>query len=294
MPTTTYQTSTFAANAIGGRTDGSGTAVTDLSAEEDRLPASAFTQGFMTNNAFKVAQAATPAMSVVVGSGVAKADYYVVSGTVGGQGNYFVRLDVTGQTISIAAADASQTRTDEIYLVVRDTTYDASGLGLPEFGYRKGDLGGANPGPDAAWKASVLLARVTVAPAVTTIVNANVSDQRGAAKLALGNSSANPVTLVDGSSIATDASQGSYFRVTLGGNRTLTNPTNAIDGQRILWEFIQDSTGARTLTLDSNFVLGPSIPTFVLTTTAGKRDFVGAIYIAATGKFYIVAFAKGF
>ena len=41
------------------------------------------------------------------------------------------------------------------------------------------------------------------------------------------------VTLTDAATIATDASLGNLFRVTLGGNRTLGNPTNPVDGQKV-------------------------------------------------------------
>lgn len=103
-----------------------------------------------------------------------------------------------------------------------------------------------------------------------------------------------PVTLTDATTIATDASLGTHFRVTLGGNRTLGNPTNPTDGQRCIWELIQDATGSRTITLGSNFALGTSIAAVTLTTTASKRDFLGAIYNSTAGKWYVTAFAKGF
>lgn len=183
MPTTTYTASTFAASIIGSRTDSSGSGVTDVSAEEARLPMTIFSQGYLTPGAFQVTQQVSPNMTVKVGSGSSKADYYVVAGTNAGQGNYICRLDVANQNVTISPADAAQTRTDEIYLVVRDNLYDSSGFALPEFGYRKGDLGGANPGPDATWKASALLARITVGATVTTIVAANISDQRSASGL---------------------------------------------------------------------------------------------------------------
>lgn len=179
MPTTSYTTPTMGINVVGARTDASGGAVTDTTAEEARFATIGFTEGYVSpSTAFKVAAQTVPDMTVKVGSGTSKADYYVVSGEVAGQGNYVCRLDVTSQNVTIDAADASQVRTDEIYLVVRDHVYDASSRVLPQLGYRKGDLGGANPGPDAAWRASVLLARITVAAAATTITNANISDQR--------------------------------------------------------------------------------------------------------------------
>ncbi|HSX07470.1 MAG TPA: hypothetical protein VLG11_01100 [Candidatus Saccharimonadales bacterium] len=103
-----------------------------------------------------------------------------------------------------------------------------------------------------------------------------------------------PVTLTDAATIATDASQSNQFRVTLGGNRTLGNPTNPTDGQKVMWEIIQDGTGSRTLTLDTAFALGTDISSITLTTTAGKRDFLGAVYNSGTSKWYVIAFVKGY
>ena len=94
--------------------------------------------------------------------------------------------------------------------------------------------------------------------------------------------------------IATDASLGNHVRVTLTGNRTLSNPTNPTDGQRMVWELVQDGTGSRTITLDTKFALGTDISSITLTTTASKRDFLGAIYNATADKWYVVAFAKGY
>lgn len=102
------------------------------------------------------------------------------------------------------------------------------------------------------------------------------------------------VTLTDGASIATNAALGNHFRVTLGGNRTLANPTGMVDGQRVIWEIIQDSTGSRAITLGSAFALGTDITAVTLTTTASKRDFLGAIYNATTAKWTVVALSKGF
>lgn len=183
MATTTYVSSTFSAHAIGARTDAAGVAVTDLSAEEARLPLALLTAGRVTpSNAFVVApQSPTPNMTVKVGSGAAKADHYIVGGANAGQGRYLVRLDVTSQNVTIDPADASQARTDEIYLVVRDNVYDASARALPQLAYRKGDLGGAVPGPDPTWRASELLATVPVAAAAATI--AGVTDARVQATL---------------------------------------------------------------------------------------------------------------
>lgn len=103
-----------------------------------------------------------------------------------------------------------------------------------------------------------------------------------------------PVNLTDGATINTNASLGSHFRVTLGGNRTLANPTNADDGQRILFEITQDGTGSRTLTLGNKFAFGADITELTLSTTAGKKDFVGVQYNSSADKFYVIAVAKGY
>lgn len=100
--------------------------------------------------------------------------------------------------------------------------------------------------------------------------------------------------IADQATLATDCSLGNRFRVTLGGNRTLGNPTNMTDGQSVIWELIQDGTGTRTLTLGSKFALGTDISSVVLSTTINKRDFLGAIYNLTADKWYVVAFVKGY
>ncbi|MFF3515576.1 hypothetical protein [Streptomyces sp. NPDC002573] len=96
------------------------------------------------------------------------------------------------------------------------------------------------------------------------------------------------------STIATDASQGNLFRVTLGGNRTLGTPTNPTDGRVATWELVQDATDSRPLTLGSAFGLGSAVSSVTLTTTANKRDSLTAICNAAKSKWYVIDFAKGY
>ncbi|HWZ65821.1 MAG TPA: hypothetical protein VNX65_03410 [Patescibacteria group bacterium] len=106
-----------------------------------------------------------------------------------------------------------------------------------------------------------------------------------------------PQTLTDAATIVTNANTGSMFRVTLGGNRTLSVPTNPTDGQRVIWELIQDATGSRTITLASGtggFQLGTDVSSIVLSTTANKRDFMGAIYNSTAQLWYVIAFVKGY
>ena len=100
--------------------------------------------------------------------------------------------------------------------------------------------------------------------------------------------------LTDAPTITVDASQGNHFRVTLGGNRTLANPVNVIDGQKFTFEVIQDATGGRALSYGAMYVFGTSIRIPVLTGTAGKRDFLGFVYSVQAGLCYLIGLAQGF
>ena len=101
-------------------------------------------------------------------------------------------------------------------------------------------------------------------------------------------------TLTDAATIALNAALGTYFKLTLGGNRTMGTPTNPTDGQRIIIEVTQDGTGSRTLDLGTAFVFGSSFTSITLSTAAGKIDLIGAIYSATKGKWLVTAFAAGF
>lgn len=93
--------------------------------------------------------------------------------------------------------------------------------------------------------------------------------------------SVTPVALTDAASIATDASLSNTFTVTLGGNRTLANPTNLTNGAIYTWRVRQDGTGSRTLAYGSKFKWpGGTPPT--LTTTASATDFISGQYFSDT------------
>jgi hypothetical protein len=98
-----------------------------------------------------------------------------------------------------------------------------------------------------------------------------------------------PESLTDAATIATDASLSNRFRVTLEGNRTLGNPTNASDGQQIVWEIIQDAVGGRTLAFDTKFVFGAEITGCTIGATATYRSFVSAVYNSTADRFFVVA-----
>lgn len=84
-------------------------------------------------------------------------------------------------------------------------------------------------------------------------------------------SAADTVALTDAATIAVDLSTGLNFSVTLGGNRTLGNPTNTKNGQSgVIW-ITQDATGSRTLAYSSSWKFASGLaPT--LTTTANATD----------------------
>lgn len=77
--------------------------------------------------------------------------------------------------------------------------------------------------------------------------------------------------LTDASTIAVDMSVGNNFSVTLGGNRTLGNPTNLTAGQSGVIFITQDGTGSRTLAYSSYWDF-PSQTAPTLTTTANAMD----------------------
>lgn len=183
MPTTSYTDFTAAVRGIGSRTTAAGAAANDYSAEEDRLAQAILTEGAVTANAFKVN--ASSGMTVTVGSGAAKTDLYAIQGEAAGQGVYLARLEAATVNVTVPAADAGTARVDEVYLIVADATYDAGSVSLPRLGYRKGDAGGAAPGPDASWKASVRLASIAVGAAVSSITAGNITDTRTAAAVSL-------------------------------------------------------------------------------------------------------------
>lgn len=106
--------------------------------------------------------------------------------------------------------------------------------------------------------------------------------------------SLNTVALTDAATINTDASLGNVFTVTLAGNRILAAPTNPTDGQKITFRFTQDATGSRTITFDPVFRFGLDIISVILSTVAGKTDYVGCQYNATSAKWDVLAISKAF
>lgn len=88
------------------------------------------------------------------------------------------------------------------------------------------------------------------------------------------------VALTDGATITPDFAAANNFSVTLGGNRTLANPTNLTAGQSGAIVITQDGTGSRTLAYGSYFKF-PTGTAPTLTTTASAVDVL-AYYVESS------------
>jgi hypothetical protein len=76
-------------------------------------------------------------------------------------------------------------------------------------------------------------------------------------------------TLTDGATITPDFANSNNFSVTLGGNRTLANPTNLVAGQSGCIWITQDGTGSRTLAYGSQWdFAGGTAPTLSISASA--------------------------
>ena len=85
------------------------------------------------------------------------------------------------------------------------------------------------------------------------------------------------LTLADGPNIVWNAAAGTYFQVTLGGNRVLITPSNMTPGAQYYVAVKQDATGSRTLSYSPIFRFqGTTPPT--LTTTPYATDIFLFVY----------------
>lgn len=87
--------------------------------------------------------------------------------------------------------------------------------------------------------------------------------------------------LTDGSTITPDFAVANNFSVTLGGNRTLANPSNLTAGQSGSIFISQDGTGSRTLAYGSQYdFAGGTAPT--LSTAASAVDRIDYVVRTST------------
>jgi hypothetical protein len=93
-------------------------------------------------------------------------------------------------------------------------------------------------------------------------------------------------TLTDAATVAVDFADSNNFTVTLGGNRTLGNPTNQVAGQSGSLFVVQDGTGSRTLAYSSDWEFaGGTAPT--LSTASSAVDRIDYI-VRASGNIHAV------
>jgi hypothetical protein len=97
------------------------------------------------------------------------------------------------------------------------------------------------------------------------------------------------VALTPGTNVALDLSLGINFTLAMGGNYTLTNPTNAKEGQSGNILITQDATGSRTLAYGTSYKpVGGSAP--ALSMTANARDCL--FYEVLPGGAVLISLAK--
>ncbi len=93
-------------------------------------------------------------------------------------------------------------------------------------------------------------------------------------------------TLTDGSTVTPDMADSNNFTLTLGGNRTLANPSNLTAGQSGSIFLVQDGTGSRTLAYGSQYdFIGGTAPT--LSTAANAVDRIDYV-VRTTGSIHCV------
>ena len=238
--------------------------------------------------------AATVTLSAIDGaSDVPRNAFIELKGSVGGSHNtismiipaqsksYVINNKVSANT---TASDIVKVKTasgtgytvpfGSIGLVICDGTsvFSTNVTGLGFGTAASADVGtGTTDVPDVSI-ADVRYVRTSVT--ANTTVRGDFVVEAGSLKVGTSARAYNPITtLTDAASIAVDFALGNNFLVTIGGNRTLAAPTNAVAGQTGQIYVIQDGTGSRTLAYNSayQFVSGAS-PT--LSTGASDVDIL--------------------
>ena len=238
--------------------------------------------------------AATVTLSAIDGAGdVPRSAFLELKGSVGGSHNtismiipaqsksYVINNKVSANTtasdivkIKTASGTGYTVPFGSIGLVICDgTSVFATNTKGQGFGTAaSADVGtGTTDVPDVSI-ADVRYVRTSVT--ANTTVRGDFVVEAGSLKVGTSARAYNPITtLTDAASIAVNFALGNNFLVTIGGNRTLAAPTNAVAGQTGQIYVIQDGTGSRTLAYNSayQFVSGAS-PT--LSTGASDVDIL--------------------
>jgi hypothetical protein len=156
-----------------------------------------------------------------------------------------------------------------------------------------GDANSQVPNPQGETHSGIHAQIAAILAAIETAIGITGSTDPTSILYKLRAATATVVPLADGAHIATDASQGTVFDVTIAGDRILDNPTNPSDGQVCTWRVKQGAGGNHLLTYGSAFNFGAAgAPT--LSTTAAKIDEITARYNLATTKWDVVLVSLGF
>jgi len=118
--------------------------------------------------------------------------------------------------------------------------------------------------------ANAATARSNIGAAALAVAQSFTAAQRGSIS-----------ALTDGATITPDFALANNYSVTLGGNRTLANPTNITAGQGGVITITQDATGSRTLAYGSYWKF-PSGTAPTLTTTASAVDVLAYFVESST------------
>ena len=242
----------------------------------------------------EIGSAATVTLSAIDGAGdIPRSAFLEVKGSVGGSHStitmlipstsksYVINNKVSANTtasdvvkIKTASGSGYNLPFGAIGLAVCDGTSvfstNAKGLGFGTAA--SADLGTGADNVAVVSANDLRYPRVSVTSTATLRGDLNL--EAGSLKVGTSARAYNPITtLTDATSIVVDFALGNNFLVTIGGNRTLAAPTNAVAGQTGQIYVVQDSTGSRTLAYNSvyQFVSGAS-PT--LSTGASDVDIL--------------------
>jgi len=255
--------------------------------------------------------AATVTLSAVDGgTDVPRSAFLEANGTVGGAHTtitmvipnvtkgYVVNNQTTYTTttnvvkIKTAPGDGLTIPQGAISQIVVDTdgsvySTNAAGLGL-------GTAASADIGVCTTNVPDVSLAdlRYVRTSATSTIVASDLHIKQGSLIVGTSSRAYNPIlTLTDAASITSDFAKGNNFLVTIGGNRTLAAPSNAVAGQSGSIYIIQDGSGSRTLGYNTVFqFVSATVPT--LSTGAGDVDML--VYMARSATTIDAVLLKNF
>jgi hypothetical protein len=250
-----------------------GTGATDACAGNDSRLSDARTP---SSHTIEGHTATVTAGKILSGTGVntfAWADPAPTWGQVSGKPSTFAPVVGTGAADACAGNDSrlSNTRTPTAHNLIDTTGHPVSGLtsghvlratGATTYGF------GAPAWADIDKTTSSLADITTKSHAALSDIGTNTHAQ---IDTFISNNSTSIATLTDASSVAVNLATSNNFTLTLGGNRTLANPSNPTVGQTGMIFIVQDGTGSRTLGYDTYWhFAGGTDPT--LSTAANAVD----------------------